>query len=407
MRAIFLGAVMFGLVACAGDEPTVPLGYTYYGDVEPILAQNCHGCHTAGGVAPFALDSFQAAHDFAGSIALATADRTMPPFNADNSGACHTFRGARWLSEQEIAIIGAWAAAGAPAGAERAPTPPPAEARLDSVDATLDPGAAYTPNAKVSDDYRCFIVDAPNAQDTYLTGFSVRPEHPHMSHHLLLFALPTTQAEQAAQAKDDADAGPGYTCYGGPGVPSSAVGGWAPGSAVTRYPEGTGIRLEGSRKLIMQWHYNTAEGVKPDRPRVEVQLEPTVEKRLLISQLAEPSLLLMPGDEAAEATATMPLTILPAGGVELYGVFPHMHQLGSKIGVTLENGGESECLLDVPRWDFHWQQLFLYDSPVHVDRGNGNVRLTCTYDASKRSEAVTWGEGTQDEMCLVYFFYTL
>lgn len=406
MRACLVWIVLLWLGGCDGREPPAA-GLTYFDDIEPLLAKHCLGCHTAGGVAPFALDSFQAAHDFAAAIAAATADRRMPPFNADNSGDCHTFRDARWLSDEEIARIGAWAAAGAPAGKARAATPPAEEHRLASIDATLDPGADYTPNANVDDDYRCFVIDAPRAGDVYLEGFEVRPDHPRMSHHLLLYALPNTQAEAAALAKDAADPGLGYTCYGGPQVPAGVVGGWAPGSAVTRYPEGTGLRLEGGRRLIMQWHYHTGGGVAPDRPRVNLQLAAQVSKQLHISDLADPSLVLVPGDAAAEASVTMPLTILPPSGVDLQGVFPHMHRLGSRLEVVLESGDERECLLNVDRYDFGWQQLYLYEAPIHVERGTGDVRLTCTFDASERSAPVRWGEGTDDEMCLVYFFYTL
>ncbi|HWU90273.1 MAG TPA: hypothetical protein VN253_23575, partial [Kofleriaceae bacterium] len=29
---------------------------TWYRDVEPIVVEKCQGCHTGGGIAPFALD---------------------------------------------------------------------------------------------------------------------------------------------------------------------------------------------------------------------------------------------------------------------------------------------------------------------------------------------------------------
>ena len=40
------------------DDPSPP---TWYTDVLPIVEENCVSCHTAGGIAPFALDSFAAA----------------------------------------------------------------------------------------------------------------------------------------------------------------------------------------------------------------------------------------------------------------------------------------------------------------------------------------------------------
>src|SRR5689334_13627725 len=54
------------LVSCGGDAMSgvpdnVPNHPTYHEHVAPILARACVSCHTAGGIAPFALDSYDAA----------------------------------------------------------------------------------------------------------------------------------------------------------------------------------------------------------------------------------------------------------------------------------------------------------------------------------------------------------
>ena len=57
-------------------------------------------------------------------------------------------------------------------------------------------------------------------------------------------------------------------------------------------------------------------------------------------------------------------------------------------------------------WDFHWQQMYVYDTPIRVAREEGSLTLTCTYDTTSRTEVVRWGENTDDEMCLAYFYVT-
>jgi hypothetical protein len=86
----------------------------------------------------------------------------------------------------------------------------------------------------------------------------------------------------------------------------------------------------------------------------------------------------------------------------------HMHLLGSAIRVELNPGtARARMLLDIPRWDFHWQNAYTLVHPVKAQPGDV-VRVTCRHDVEKRGNGsaprtpryVLWGEGTTDEMCL-------
>ena len=87
-----------------------------------------------------------------------------------------------------------------------------------------------------------------------------------------------------------------------------------------------------------------------------------------------------------------------------------MHLLGSSIRLTLNPGTpRAKVLLDIPHWDFHWQNAYTLASPVKAQPGDV-VRVTCHYQVHKRMMGghgipstpryVLWGEGTTDEMCL-------
>ena len=97
-----------------------------------------------------------------------------------------------------------------------------------------------------------------------------------------------------------------------------------------------------------------------------------------------------------------PTTILVAAG--------HMHLLGSSIRLELNPGTpRSRVLLDIPRWDFHWQGAYTLAEPVHAEPGDV-LRVTCRHDVQRRHHGmhgvprtpryILWGEGTTDEMCL-------
>ena len=87
--------------------------------------------------------------------------------------------------------------------------------------------------------------------------------------------------------------------------------------------------------------------------------------------------------------------------VTIWGVLPHMHVKGRKIQVAVGNG----CLVDIPAWDFRWQQAYFFQTPLPITTGTA-LALTCTWD-NPTASAVTWGESTSDEMCLSYLYLTL
>ena len=89
--------------------------------------------------------------------------------------------------------------------------------------------------------------------------------------------------------------------------------------------------------------------------------------------------------------------------VTVYGVLPHMHTLGQTLRVDVQAGGGSTCLVNVDRWNFHWQNAWWYSEPKSFNRVD-TATIRCGYDTSQRSEVVTWGEGTMDEMCLSYLY---
>jgi len=76
----------------------------------------------------------------------------------------------------------------------------------------------------------------------------------------------------------------------------------------------------------------------------------------------------------------------------------------------------STCAIDIPQWNFHWQQFYYYQQPILVGPGD-IVRLECTYDNSADNQPIIngvraqpaplmWGEATTDEMCLNYLYFT-
>ena len=68
-------------VGISGDSVEYPAknSVSYEQDIAPILAANCAECHRAGGIGPFALDSYTMAQGWSPIILEALMTRRMPP----------------------------------------------------------------------------------------------------------------------------------------------------------------------------------------------------------------------------------------------------------------------------------------------------------------------------------------
>lgn len=369
---------------------------TWYKDVLPITQVSCAGCHVTGGIGPFSLDSYEAARPMAAAMANAVENKRMPPWPA--SATCGgPFVGDRSLTQAQIDTISQWAQGGALEG-NKADAPPPAAAaeQLPKIDATLPMPQAYTPTLK--DDYRCFIVDPMLAGEKVVTGYDIVPGSKKVVHHVIMYIVPRA----AALARDAAEAAPGWQCFGGADVDTvGTLGAWAPGGAAVQFPANTGIRIGSSHVLAMQVHYNTENGVEADQTQVKLMFGTGTERAAYLLPLVADNFSIPPRATNFAHSEGFPNNF--GFAINLWGFLPHMHTLGKKISIT--GGAADECLVDIPRWDFHWQTQYFRKTAFNVPAG-GQLKLNCTWDNTTAS-TVRWGEGTSDEMCFAFIYATL
>lgn len=397
---MLLRAASLALLAAACGTPA-PAGPTFYKDVLPLTQAQCTGCHSTGGIAPFALDTYEAAKPMAAAMASAVAAKRMPPWLASDS--CGTpFVDSRVLSAEQIAVFEKWAQAGAPEG-NKADAPAMAATtsqRLKKVDATLAMPAPYTPSTTRRDDYRCFIIDPKLAASTIVTAYDIAPGSQKVVHHVILYAVRRTDAV----AEDAKDTTAGWECFGGVGISSTgALGAWAPGGSAVVYPFGTGIRVEPDQVLAMQVHYNTDNGTDADTTSVKLQYGVGGETAATLLPLVARRFSIPPGATGYSYSQRFNNTL--GFPLKLWGFLPHMHTLGKTITMRAGVGGTMDtCLVDIPRWDFHWQTQYFREK-AHTLETNAAVELSCSWD-NPTTRTVTWGEGTSDEMCFAFVYAT-
>ena len=94
-----------------------------------------------------------------------------------------------------------------------------------------------------------------------------------------------------------------------------------------------------------------------------------------------------------------------------------MHLAGTEIKLDrIRADGTRDCMVHVPRWDYNWQQFYVYDggfSDLPRLRGADTIKVSCTLDNTDANPflqqylggavegGVTLGDGTEEEMCLV------
>ncbi|RYH00722.1 MAG: ascorbate-dependent monooxygenase [Alphaproteobacteria bacterium] len=361
-------------------------------------------------MAPFTLQSYADAKKRADQIAIVTGDRFMPPWKADEGK--EKFTDAHRLTDAEIALIKKWADSGAPEG-NKADLPPAPKFspgwQLGEPDVIVQPTESYTLGAEGDDVYKCFVIPTNYAEDRYIASMEVRPGNRPVVHHAIAYL----DTSGGARKLDEAEAGPGYTSFGGIGVaPSGALGGWAPGIMPRMAAEGSGILLPKGADIVLQVHYHRSGKAEKDLTKLGLYFaKGPVDKQIRTMILPNRELRI----PAGEANYKIGATRRVQQDITVLSVTPHMHLLGKEMDVnaTLPDGG-SKKLVRVNDYDFNWQTIYSLKNPMQLPAGS-KLEMTARYDNSADNPTnpvnppreVTWGEQTTDEMCIAFLNYTI
>lgn len=412
-----LGAV--SLAACESDEPGSDTGVdggsvgelTYHEHLRPLIEESCAGCHTDGGAAPMVLDTWEGFSTWGAAAVEAVESGTMPPWTPDPD--CRPLQGDRSLTADEIDVFSGWLADGSREGAEADYVAPEAtDVEFGVPDWDIAPAVEYTPSLALPDDYRCFPLDYEFEEEALIGAFDIVPGDSATVHHVLIYPVGPAGID-TMEALDAAEDGPGYSCFGGPGAGSrDLLAAWIPGSPPTQFPGDSAIRIVPGSRLVMQVHYSTAGITDPaelraDRTRLRLWENADAEELLVVLGFVDREIPI----PAGEAEVTHRSNHIYPIDARLVMVAPHMHNLGTEISIRHAEAG---CLVDIPDWDFNWQQYYFFedDSTVEIEVGT-ELELTCTYNNSTENQPlvnglqleprdVAWGDGTFDEMCVAF-----
>jgi Tfp pilus assembly protein PilF/mono/diheme cytochrome c family protein len=389
------------LAACPRLAAAQAAAPTFARDVAPILYRHCGSCHNPRTDAPFSLLTYDDVRPRAQAIAAATTRREMPPWKPA-PGYGDEFLGARRLTDEEIATIQRWAAAGAPQGDPAGLGPPPPWNdgwRLGTPDLIVRMAEPYDLVASGPDLFRIVVLPIPANAVRYVKAIEFQPGT-RAVHHANL-RIDTTPASRLL---DDADAAPGYDglIARSAQFPEGHFFGWTPGQLPPMSPD-LAWRLQPGSDFVVQLHMRPTGKPEPVQVAIGLYFADGPPRRTpAMLRLGRQSLDIAPGQRGYVVRDSY---VLPVD-VDVHAVQPHAHYRATQIkGIATLPDGTTKWLLNIPDWDFNWQDQYRYARPFPLPKGT-TLSMEYTYDNSAANrhnpqrppQRVRWGQNSTDEM---------
>jgi tetratricopeptide (TPR) repeat protein len=397
--------VAFAVVVCGpgvlaqGVERERASRVTFNRDVAPIVRDHCVTCHRPEGGAPFSLLTFGQVRARATQIARAVEIRYMPPWKP--RAGRDIFADARFLTDTQFDILRRWASEGAPEG-DPADRPPagiaPREWELGPPDLVAEMPQPYTFPADGADTIRTFVIPVPETRSRYVRVVEFRAGT-NAVHHANIKIDPS----RSARRLDADDAPPGFD--GGARdarFPEGHFLGWTPGQRPHASID-DGWLLPSGADLVVELHLTPTGKAEVVQARIGLYFSdrPPVRTPYML-RLGSQRIDIPAGAAAYVSTDRY---VLPVD-VDVLAVQPHAHHLARSVqGYARRPDGGLEWLIDIPDWDFRWQDVYRYQKPVRLPRG-AVLEMKFTYDNSNRNprnpnqppRRVTFGQTSLSEM---------
>jgi len=325
--------------------------------------------------------TYQEARPWAKAIKAALLTGRMPPWHADPHYG--HFLNDLSLRPGEKETLIAWVDDGAKEGnAAQAPKPRsfPSGWRISKPDVIFEMPEEFSVPAGGVLDYQYLPVATHFTEDKWVEMAEVRPGNRTVVHHAIVVV-------QAPGARDD-----------------EYLAGYAPGMTPQTWKPGQARLIKAGSTLVFQMHYATTGKPAKDRTRIGLVFsKKPVTEQIVAMQATAPWLTIPPGvsNYRVESVALM------RQNVELVGMRAHMHLRGKSFQFrAVYPNGETEVLLDIPKYDFAWQPYYYLETPKALPRG---TRIECTayFDNSANNpnnpdplSTITWGPQSWDEMMI-------
>jgi peroxiredoxin len=372
------------------SKKKLPTGdITYSNQIARLVDKHCVRCHRAGQIAPFTLTSYDDVSAWAQSMCEVMDEGRMPPWHA--SPEFGQFSNDAHMPEADKQLFRKWVDNGMPAG-DPADLPEPTQYtdgwQIPKPDIVFRMPKPFTVPAKGTVPYQYFWLDTKFDHDVWIKAAEVRPGNPAVVHHAFLFYMPPGQEE--VRGEDPL---------------INSIAGFAPGAPASLWPDGYARLVPAGSRLVFQMHYTPSGNEQVDQTEVGLVFadEKQQLKEVKFEIAVNTDFRIPPGAANYEVLAGHDFK----HDTVLHAMVPHMHYRGKSFRFAAKYpDGREEVLLDVPHYDFNWQNAYKLKEPKHLPKG---TVILCSghFDNSEDNLAnpdptkeVRWGDQTWDEMML-------
>lgn len=359
---------------------------TWSRQIAPIVYQHCSTCHHPGGGGPFSLLSYQDARRRGPQMVQVTQSRFMPPWLPEPGYG--DFVDDRRISDEDIALIRKWVAAGMPQGNPSEAPPPPhynADWQMGTPDLILTVPRSFTLTASGTDVFHNFVLPNPLTQTHYIRAMQILPSVPQVVHHANVL-IDRTASWRHAHPGDWQDGFGGMELEVDAGNifdPDSHFLFWKPDTPVLMEAPTMPWRLDPGNDLILNMHLKPSG--KPEIMSARIGLyfadKPATQHPMLLQLDCDDQLNIPAGDSnfVVQDSLRLPLD------VEALGIYPHAHYLGHILeGWADLPNGQKKWLIRIPNWDIDRQSVYRYRTPVFLPRGTV-LHMRYVYDNSENN----------------------
>ena len=357
---------------------------TWSRQIAPLVYKNCATCHHPGGGGPFSLLTYQDARRRGPQMVEVTQSRFMPPWLPQPGYG--DFTGDRRISNDDIALIRRWVAAGMPQGNPSEAPPPPhydADWQMGKPDLILTVPRSFTLAASGTDVFHNFVLPNPLPATHYIRAMQILPSVPQVVHHANVL-IDRTGSWRRSHPSDwqagfsgmelQVDAGNTFD-------PDSHFLFWKPDTPVLTEAPTMPWRLDPGNDLILNMHLKPSG--KPEIVSARIGLyfaaQPATQHPMLLQLDCDEQLNIPAGDRNFVVEESLRLPI----DVEALGIYPHAHYLGHILeGWADLPSGKKQWLIRIPDWDIDRQSVYHYRNPVSLPRGSV-LHMRYVYDNSE------------------------